>query len=237
MNKTLLAVLCFGCTTVHSFGQSDSLKTFYPKKITQSISIQGNGFIKQLINLSNAPTPINNPYLIKYTIRPTRSNWGYQAGANYSASTHSDKDKRKSSNKVIDLRLGAFKNYTISKRLEAGIGLDILGHITSTKTISSQSVFNNNGTDSITTTFHSRTNLVGAGLQFNCTYAITKNLIIGTEATYYYTYAVTKSSSISNRVTVQNGNRTAKTTSTNDETSDGNYQLNLPVVLFIGLKF
>lgn len=237
MKKFLLAVLFLGCTTVSAFAQSDSTKLLHSKKTTQSLSIQGNAFIKQLINLSNTPTPTTNPYLLKYTIRPTHSRWGYQAGANYKADSHTDKDKRKSTNKAIDLRIGTFKNYALSKRMEASIGLDILGHITSTKTISSQSVFNNNGTDSITTTFHSRTNLLGAGLQANLTYSLIKNLIIGTEATYYYTYDVSKSSSVSKRVIVQNGDRSSTTSSSNDETSDTHYQLNLPVVIFIGLKF
>src|SRR5437868_4387150 len=80
MIKYLCALLSMTVISFFSYSQ-EATPAF--KKYNHYAGIQANELLRQLFNLSNTNTAINNPYTVVYSIINAQTNYGLHAGFGY----------------------------------------------------------------------------------------------------------------------------------------------------------
>jgi hypothetical protein len=237
INK-ITAILFLACLSLHCSGQSDSTA----KKTTQYLGLQANQLLRQIFNFGGNTTPVNNPYLLNYSIVGATSQMGGNAGLGYSIDQSKSGDatnSRENKSNSLFFRVGFEKKINFGKRWLMGLGADVL--IESTKSETTSSTNFGGGKSAIKTT----STQSGFGLGPRCTlsYYITQRILIGTEATYYFK-ALTNKADIRNTTTnkevdpitgQQHDVTRTETTKTDDKFK--NLNLNLPAVLWLIVKF
>ncbi|UTW61169.1 hypothetical protein KFE98_14255 [bacterium SCSIO 12741] len=208
------------------------------KQISHFASIQANQLIQQIFSFG--PTPaFNNPYLLKYSVRFNGSNNEFGLGLGANLSTNKGSDGIESINNRIDLRLGYCKKFQIGKRFEAGVGVDAATQMRAANSELNRTTINQfGGQDSTITKTKASVDGFGGGPQFNFAYYISKNIKIGTEATYYFWYTEEKSS-VETQIfrTDFSGSQSEINSESNDSNFGTNLTLNLPVALFLTIRF
>jgi hypothetical protein len=157
-----------------------------PKKTIHYLGVQANQLLNQIFNFNGSAPAVSNPFLITYAANSVRTGWGVNVGLGYNVNTSVDNSDpntiRKTTINNFSLRLGIEKKAMLSRRWLVSYGFDMLvGNQSDDTNASSQFQFNNNSTDtrSTTTTF-------GLGPRFSLSYFISEKILIGTEVTYYY---------------------------------------------------
>jgi len=133
--------------------------------------------------------------------------------------------------------LGYSKRYMFGKRLEIGLGGDIVLNSGSISTVNIQSVGFGGSVDSTVTTSRSTTLGFGLGPQLNISYYLTDNIRIGTEATYYFISTAEKLNVRVEQFSSGFGGSNNTVTNENDSTSSSDLSLTIPVVLYLTLVF
>lgn len=229
LKKLLLAAAIMALSLPHANAQ---LNPKPDDRISHYLGIQVNPLFKQIINFGNSPA-VDNPFLLKYGLRFNESQQEILFGVGYEYQQSSDRDGLKSDFSDLSMRIGYSKKYRVGKRFEVGLGGDFVVNAMNRQTIN---VFVA-GDSTITTT---KTMEIGYGLgpQLTLGYYITNRIRIGTEATYYLMSGTT-----SNNVQVKNyrqdfNGQIIETIITDDqETSSMNFNLQLPVALFLTIVF
>ncbi len=232
-NLTLTALLLF--IGVTGFGQTDVAAT--PDKITHYTGLQVNQLLKQIVNFGNSPS-VNNPYLLKYSLRFNQTQTQINVGFGYNYSQQKEKNGLKSDLSNLDFRLGYGKAYSIGKKFEFGIGIDGVLKAQNIQTVNVQSFNFGSGLDSTITTSKSVAMGYGLGPQVTLTYAITDRILIGTEASYYFIRSKqTLEVQEKNYSSSFGGPEILTVTTQKDETKGMDLNLQLPVALFLIITF
>jgi hypothetical protein len=239
MNKKIFMTAFFAGWISMMYAQTDTTKT---KLFSHTVGVQVNQLIKQIINLNSVSTPINDPYLLTYSINLVNSGWGINAGIGYNYQSIVDKDMPGNrETKINDLfyRIGVGRKCMIGKKLEAGFGLDFAGDSQLDKTFSVVSEDFGSFTDSSVTNVTSKTTSKGGGLQLTFAFHITPRFIVSTEVTYYYLKSKQKQNVIVTETIhdLTSDETTVTTSNTNLETDISKFSFTVPVALFLAIKF
>lgn len=218
--------------------KKESFQTYNnDKKTSHFIGFQTNELLRQLFSFGNT-IETGNPFLLKYSLRFNEPNFEITAGLGYrTGSSNQNSGNLTTSQSDLFFRLGAAKKYNIGRRFEVGVGIDgVVSSITSNSENTVVNV-NNNFFDSTYTSTKNNALTVGGGPQFTLAYYITPRIKLGTELTTYFTYSEAKFENISEQLRIQNGFVTRNSfedTGTNFLT---NFELTLPISLFLSVKF
>lgn len=239
MRLNFFSVAVLSVTAFFSSAQTPAEK---PKKFNHYGGVQVNQLLKQIINLNNSNTPVNNPYLITYTLSKVKNGWNIHTGIGYDYKRVLDKNTPADhESKITDLnyRIGVGKITMLGKKFEAGYGLDYVGGYKLDKTFTTSVTDFGSGTDSSATTSTSKTTSKGFGAQFTLSFHISDLVLIGTETTYYYSDAVQKQNVLVTETVTNdfNNTTTVTTTNTNLETETSSFTFSIPVAIFLVLKF
>lgn len=215
------------------------------KMVDHYFSIQANELLRQLINLNTNNETIQNPYLFTYSVFSTKYNWGIQAG--FGLDYHSIQDKLSPTNqesKIRDVffRIGIARNFMLGKKWEASAGIDYVNSNQMNKTFAFEVVsnFQNTTKDSTSTVSTSLIKAKGAGLQLRLGFHLSEHIMLSTEGTFYY-----QTSTNANNVmiaqtftdTINPENDTYTLSSTNSETENSDFEITVPVAIFLTIKF
>lgn len=205
--------------------------------------IQANQLFRQLINVSNtSASAINNPYLLTYAVNSNRTGWGLNVGLGYTYSQSNDGDAtNKRETKINDLffRVGFERKHTLGKRWLTSWGFDIVYDALKNNTVTTTGIDNNKSVFETTT----KSSGPGFGPRFTLSYRISEKIYVGTEANYYYK-SLSESSEAKTSITAfvfdpNTGQQVLTTTNdvTKSDSKQKNFQLNVPAVLYLVLKF
>lgn len=238
--KRILMATCFALATSMTYAQEiePAAEPNMPKekKFDHRIGAQMNGLIRQVFNFSNANNPVNNPYLLTYSINFRKSGWGLRIGGGYNKQFVASNDGITETETDINnwqARFGVEKRFRLSDKWTAGAGIDgVYGD-------------DNNNTNTITRAFDtsivkSKTSVstMGAGAMAWLQYHVTEKVLIGTEMSYYQRYGTQKINlSITERSTGFPGNGTLTTTVSKKEHDLAEGVISLPVVLYLIVQF
>jgi len=241
MFKNLMASVLLCLLVIQGFAQADSSS----QKVYQYIGVQANQLIRQILNFSNSNQTINNPYLLTYSLNSANSGWGFNVGIGYEYNQFKNDDPtNEQETKINDLffRIGVERKSQIGKRLIASYGFDFVIDNQKNHTVSTivTDVVNDLST---TTTTDSKQNGFGFGPHFTLNYALSKNLLLGTEATYYFKSFKTIEETVI-KATVfefdpftQSNEKVTNTEEEEDTVKSKNIKFNLPVAIFLILRF
>jgi hypothetical protein len=237
INK-ITAIIFLACLSLHCNGQSDSTA----KKTTQYLGLQANQLLRQIFNFGGNSIPVNNPYLINYSIVNSASNSGVNAGLGYNIDQSKGGDptnSRENKSNSLFFRVGYEKKLSFGKRWLMGLGADVLIENSKSETTSNTNL--GGGKSEIKTT--SKQSGFGLGPRCTLSYYITPRILVGTETTYYFkalkNNADVKSTTTNREVDPNTGalRDVTRTETTKTDDKFKNLNLNLPAVLWLILKF
>ncbi len=211
------------------------------KKYNHYIGVQANQLLKQLVNLNNSNSVIDDPYLLTYAIHMVKNGWGLQTGLGYDYQDIKDKTPISRETKINNLfyRIGVAKKFRIGKRFEGGYGLDLAGDYQINKTFASSVTVIGITIDSSSSNSTSKVNSFGFGPQVNLSYYFSERIMLGTEATYYFIDSKQKQNVLvtDNLFNQSTGINTVATSNSNIESSTAKFSLSIPVALFLIVRF
>ncbi|MEO7989628.1 MAG: hypothetical protein ABI663_08815 [Chryseolinea sp.] len=156
------------------FAQQDSTA----KTVNHYLGVQANQLIKQLFNLSNSTSTVNNPYLLVYSCNSITTGWGLNVGFGYTYNELNNLDGLETKINNLFLRAGVEKKVNLGKKwiLSGGFDMTVDNQKNSSKN-------NNNGN-----IFETETTSKGWGFGPRATlnYKITNRILLATECTYYF---------------------------------------------------
>lgn len=238
MKKLLLC--CFLAATFHAHAQEkDTTKIF-----DHYIGVQANQLLKQIINLNNSTVAVDNPYLLTYSLFSSKYKWGIEGGFGYNYKR--SKDELSSTNqesKINDsfYRFGIGRKFHMGKRWEAALTADYVGSYQLDKTFSfSVTEFGNGQKDSTASVSTSLVKSKGEGLTLHLAFAFSRHVMMGTELSMYYTKTSTKSNVlVSDTFTSElfPEQNTYTISASNSDVSETDFEITLPVAIFLIVKF
>jgi len=227
------------CTTVFiAQAQRDTTRT----KPIQYLGVQANQLVRQIFNLSNSNSVIDNPYLLTYSVNSAKTGHGLNVGLGYSVLQTTDGDaitKREITDDQFSIRIGYEKKSMLSKRWMTSLGVDVV--IDSDKNKSKTT--NDSDFNKSTITSTSKSTAWGLGPRFTLSYSIHPRIFLGTEANYYLRFTkddLSVDSSIGQQEFDPNTGTTNWVYHDNhdDASSKGKkFKLNVPAVIFLIVKF
>lgn len=228
---SLLIILLTGCA-IATYAQGESAPVKKEKKTDQYLGVQLNTLIKQVFNFSNNTTPVNNPYLLTYSVTSRRTHWGFRAGFGYTYNSSWTSDgitERTTKINDLQLRVGAEKSFELSDKWSTGVGADLLVSLNDDVTNSTIHSF-----DTVHTDTKTKSTSMGAGAMAWLKYHITPRICVGTEASFYYL-----SGTQENTVTVTEvfGGSFPNVTTTTSKPTISQANINLPIVIYLAVKF
>jgi hypothetical protein len=204
--------------------------------------VQVNQLIKQLVNLSNTNTAINNPYLLTYSVSDSRTKFGIHTGFGYNYLHLHDKNLpapllTKSSD--INWRVGIDRRMNIGRKFEAMVGVDYVNEYSTNRTFSSSVVIfsSNLISDSSISFSYARKVVTGGGLNLALSFKISERILLGTEATYYFTQTTTKQNIQTEETIISSSTTDVIYDNNNSETEMQEFNITFPVALFLFIKF
>jgi len=192
------------------------------RTVSHYIGLQANQLIRQLISFGGNNSPINNPYILAYSMNSKSNGFGFSTGLGYSLTQSKTNDNFVSiTSKVNDVawRIGLDKKTYISRRWLAGFGFDVLLESNKSEVISK---FGSGVPSQTVTTTQKRK---GLGPRVFLNYQFSEKLMIGTEASFYLKFV--------DQETKATGNASIP----DPKSSIKNHQFNVPAVLFLTMKF
>ncbi len=240
LRKMFVTVALVVCVLAVS-AQKDSLKT---KKLDHYFGVQVNQLFRQVINLNNSTNnTISNPYQLIYSLNLAKSGWGVNAGIGYDYQKITDKESPANhESRINDLfyRVGVGRKIMFAKRFNAGWSLDFAGSHLVDKTVTvSVTDFGSGVIDSVSSEVTSKTVSLGGGAQVSLAFQISNRVSLGTESTFYYLKSKEKQNVLTTDIQIIpfNNTRTVTSTNSNFETGKAEFDISLPVALFLILKF
>jgi hypothetical protein len=235
MIKWILAIiLVFGFPAISSLAQVAEQPS---KKINYYAGVQVNQLLKQLLNLSNSSDDINNPYLLTFSANSVKNGWGGHLGFGYNYQKVSDdltQSDHASSINDLFYRIGGERRIMVGKKFQLSYGLDFIGTYLDDNTTS---VSVNPGIDSTISKTSTKTVGFGGGPMAGIGFMITDRIIISTEASYYFLQSSEKSNTNVVRYELFNNPPTQSVSNQNSKVDLSDFTFNLPVAIFLQLKF
>jgi hypothetical protein len=186
------------------------------------IGLQANQLLRQLLNLSGTSASINNPYTASYSFNGKQKGNGMAFGLGILSKKISDNDQginRETINNDFFFRVGYDKKIQLNQRWIWGWGVD--GLLLRSKRNTTTSF---QGT--LSSVINSTENGFGFGPRVSLLFNISKMVYLGTEASCYYQSSKTK------RETKLDNNPPRK-----DDTKNSTFELQVPVVIFLVVRF
>jgi len=216
------------------------------KAFNHYVGLQANQLFKQFLNLDANGTIVKNPYLLTYAVTYSKLHLGIQGGFGYSYSLTKDKlspsDLQSKVNNVF-YRGGIFRNYIIGKKWEATTGVNYVGYYKLNRTVAFSVIHSGTGnvvTDSTATISTDLSKRKGTELQLSLGFHLSEHIMLFTEASFHY-YMVRSKSNVLVSETVTNSdipeNDTFTLSTTNSDNEDASFDISLPLVLFLTIKF
>lgn len=242
MKNFLLSLILLGFI-LPCHAQSDSLTN--RRRSSHYLGVQANQLIRQLVNFGNSNNTVNNPYLLVWSVNSKQTGWGMNTGLGLNVNQFTDGDntnKRTTDITDLNFRIGFEKKSMLAKRWMTSWGFDLIHQNLSNNTNSTNSPDPNNPNVKSIVDTKSSTTAWGFGPRFTLNFIINSKIILGTEATYYYRSGTTSLNvnSTNTFITFDNFGRQILNTTTNksDNSSDfKSFQFNLPVAVFVLIKF
>lgn len=202
------------------------------KKVMHIIGLQANALVRQIFNFGNANNPVNNPYLLTYSLIDRQSKWGLDAGMGYTLNNTFENDgNTKKENYINDLyfRLGASKLIPLNYRFSSTFNIHLLFELLNSTT-KTESDFG-----SQFSRIHSNTSSLrfGAGPCLGIRYKISNRVFIGTEASYYFKMGNNKSKVTT--TTIFNG-QPEQVTNTESDNDLKQFIFNVPTALYLSIR-
>ncbi len=233
----LMSLLCISLCTAWA---QDAEKT---KRFDHYLGLQANELMRQLINLNSNNQPVNNPYLFEYSVFLNKYNTGIHAGFGIQYQDIKDKlspnvPQSKISNTFM--RCGVSRRFVIGKKWEAAASADFVIHKLTDKTFSFQVINFIQQIDSTSSYSNSVTSAWGGGAQLCLNYYLSSCILIGTEALFYFLTASVKNNVFLTRtitfINFPDNNSYTESTS-NRETEEANFEITVPVAIYLKVKF
>jgi hypothetical protein len=233
INKTIASIVLASLCSIAS-AQTDSSRV----KVQHYIGVQANELLRQILNLSNNNTPVDNPYLLIYSVNAP-SGVGFNFGLGYEfddVKTQDGQIERETSIDNFSLRMGVEKKFWLGKKWLASGGFDILSERQKNETT------NKTETDFGKTKITTGNKISGWGLgpRFGIGFQISNRIFLGTEVTYYFKKLKAKGEIITS-ITVKeefNGTITETTQTEKTDTEDTFKELtfSVPTVLYLIIR-
>ncbi len=219
--------------------QSDTIPTV--KTFDHFVGVQVNPLFRQIINFG-ASDPVNNPYLLKYTLRHNGSGLTFNIAGGLNATSTENDDGLKTNDDSYAIRGGFGYQQRISRRFEAGIGLDFIYGNGNRETFSLQVLDFGMQTDSTISKVRNASSRIGGGVQINLNYYISERILIGTECTLYYTKLRDRFNVEIDNYFILNSDNSNITSSRslsviNEEDNGKSFAFLLPVAIYLSFKF
>jgi hypothetical protein len=248
INKTIASLVLASLCSIAS-AQSDTtinvtVTTTTPESGTAPsgaqhyVGVQANELLRQILNLSNNDTPIDNPYLLTYSVNGA-SGFGFHFGLGYEFDDTKNMDgqiERETNIDNFSLRFGPEKKFWLGKKWLASSGLDILIDRQKNETTNKQE--NDFAKTKITTS--SKITGWGFGPRFGISFQVSNRIFLGTEMTYYFKKLKSKGEITTSITTeeVLNGEITETTQTEKTDTDDKFKELNfsVPAVLYLVIR-
>jgi len=204
------------------------------------VGFQANALLQQIFNFGESDD-LANPYVVKYSLKHVPTGLTFNAGGGINRNSSSEESGLVTENESYDLRLGLGWQKAISKRLELGVGADIIFGRSFRESSTVNTVVFGVGLDSTVTVIKNKSTYIGYGAQLNLSFKLTPTLLIGTEASLYaYSTETIENTNIDNFFIGTNFEEELTTRSIlneNTNTEGEKIDLNLPIVLFLILRF
>lgn len=217
--RFILGVCLLQASAQYSFAQqADTIR-----RTDHYVGIQANQLLRQIFNFGGGSASINNPYLIAYSFnnRITRVGMNIGFGFNYDERVTDDQfiDRTTITNDFF-FRVGIEKKSTLARKLVLSTGADFVIDLqkseTKTGDLSQPNMDFSTGTKS---------SGFGLGPRVTLNYAISDKILVGTEANYYFKTFTIKQFQESPGFSDSQQRKTKS------------FQLNVPAVIFLILKF
>lgn len=240
MYKFFLATVVSAVMVLNCIAQNDTVKQ---KAFNHYVGIQANELLRQLFDFNNNNTVINNPYLAVYSVTWKKINAGLTFGIGYSYKKTLDKDApvgRESKLNDLSYRIGIEKKFTLGRRFEGGVSLDMIAGYKTDKTISLSVTNLGSQIDSSESTVSGKITTSGYGPHVFLGFHITEKIMLGTEATMYYSAKKEKQNIlVVNTITniFNNNSQEVNTSNFNAGTETDEFVFTVPVALFLIVKF
>ncbi len=239
MLKFSAVAVCFAMLTLNSIAQVDTVPQ---KRFNHFVGLQANELLKQILNLSDDATEIQNPFLLTYAIESTKIGFGLHIGIGYDYTKTLDKDPVNRETKVNDFnyRVGIEKRFGIGKRFFTSVSFDYVGGNKLDKTFSVSVTNLGSFVDSSVTTTSEKTVSSGFGPRASLGFHISDHVILSTEASYYFTKHNKKENiQITDTQTDIFGGTppVISTSNDNQETETTDFNMAIPIVLYLTIKF
>ena len=243
LKKKILVSFLFAGVVLSGYSQNDSSFVKKPaKSVVQYFGLQANQLFRQIFNLSNSNSTIDNPYLLVYSVNSAKTGSGLNIGLGYSFIQTNDGDaliKREATTDRLAFRIGYEKKSRLAKRWLVSAGADLV--IDSEKNSSKTTNDTDFNKSSIKT--NSKINGWGLGPRLTLSFFVNDRILIGTETNYYLKFSkdkLTVDSSVSQQEFDPNTGGTHWVTHTDhsdDSAKTKKFQLSIPAVLFLIIKF
>jgi hypothetical protein len=233
INKTVASVVLASLCSIAS-AQTDSTTV----KSQHYIGVQANELLRQILNLSDNDTPVDNPYLLIYSVNAP-SGVGFNFGLGYEFDDVKVQDgqiERETSIDNFSVRTGVEKKFWLAKRWLASGGFDILAERQKSETTNKTET--DFGRTKVTTA--SKTSGWGLGPRFGLGFQISNRIFLGTEVTYYFKKLKAKGE-VTTSITVRqefNGTitETTETEKTDSEDTLKELTFSVPTVLYLIIR-
>lgn len=236
MLRSLMLVSAILCSSL-IIAQSESDVENETDKFDHYGGVQVNPLLRQVLSFGETEE-VMNPYLAVYTLRFNSSNFAISAGFGHSKQRTEDDDGLTATTSDFSVRAGAGQQFKLNEKFELGYAFDLLYSDQTTSTITAQVVDFGAGEDSTYTETKSTESGFGAGLRVNLMFHISESILIGTEASYNYLRSTEKFHFYSeNHLSQQNQPPQVTVTSDNEKEEKHNYGFNLPMALYLIIKF
>jgi hypothetical protein len=233
------AIFALACLSLHCAAQSDSTS----HRVEHYFGLQANQLLRQILNFSNNSAPLNNPYLLNYSVVESKSKMGINVGLGYNFDQTKIGDvtnERETDINELFLRIGFEKKFSFGRKWLMGAGADFLFDNLNNETTSKTTNFGNSKS-LIATVTHQR----GLGFGPRCTlsYYISNRILLGTETTYYFKSLKNTGeikSTITNKESDPNTGEVRDVTRSERTETDDKFkklQLNAPAVIWLIVKF
>jgi hypothetical protein len=236
--KKIILSFSFSIIALSVFAQQDPVEPLIvrQKMFDHHLGVQVNQLIQQVLNFSgNINTNLNNPYLLVYSLTYKKLGLGLRIGAGYNYKSFTQDDGVTSNESKLNdyqLRIGIEKSITLSRRWEAGAGLDFIytNNDDYTKSIV-------RSVDTVTTITKSKIPSSGGGAMAWLRFHITDRILLGTETSFYYQEGTNKQDISVTRHKNGNLSMPVTTTNTNVDNKNTSGAFSLPLVFYLLIKF
>jgi len=188
------------------------------KERIKYFGLEVNPLLRQIINLNPNSTPTNNPFGMQFASNSTKTGRGISLGLTYSRRKFNDDANgtlRETVNRDLAFRVGYERKQKLGKRWIVLHGYDLVFGGAKSRTETTDQFIGNFVTET-------SSNFWGVGPRAGLMFLLSDRVTLGTESTYYLRYITDK---------------TELTGAPNSKQKTSEFELTVPVVLILSIRF